>query len=611
MTGDVVGEAALAAFRAHWTGARFLELLAGCGGRMVVTLPVGVGKSTAIDRIAEEALASDRYDLVVVLSPTRAVLEERAWVRRPPAGLPVVNVRPRPAARCGPLDGDWRAFERAGLGLLGRETLCRRCPHRDGCYWPDQYGPALRGARAVFATHAHLGRARYFVRRVARAAGAQRVLTLIDEDAAAVSSAARRLDADALAWFAEVVRAVAARHPAPAIARWTYLADLLRVARTEDLRSHDWGWPRLPPRAVLELQRQGWARYGREFRYLGYDLEAFGASPPESRERTRDGGVRFAAPPWIGSDVIIFSGTARPEFLAFRLGQDLPVPFTGLRVRHPDTRWYNIATRLGTRRYFPANADQILDFFAAVVSRRLTEGKKVLLVAKKCYVQTCAAGMTDRLRALGHKGAAVVTGGWDGVDLGQPGAVPLIHYGVIGVNRFEHFDCAFCLTGYFVSERVIDTGLHDLVASDGVIPVRIRTEGRPRRRRAGVLRAADRDYDVDRLAQLALDRQEVDVVLQAVGRVRPYTRPREVITLLCAGHPQLAYDAEFDSLAEARTFFGVPSRRAAAAATTAARVRAARAAGRTQAQAARELGLGIATVKRHWNGGTPGPNEMG
>ena len=63
---------------------------------------------------------------------------------------------------------------------------------------------------------------------------------------------------------------------------------------------------------------------------------------------------------------------------------------------------------------------------------------------------------------------------------------------------------------------------------------------------------------MDRLAQYALDQQELDVVLQAVGRVRPYTRPREVITFQCAAHPQLDYDREFNSIEEARQFFGIP-----------------------------------------------------
>ena len=103
-----------------------------------------MGKSYALDRIIEAAVGSGSYDLVVAMFPTRRVLEERAWIRTPPPGVKIVNLRPRPRQRCGDLDGPWRHFEQAGMAALGRVELCGRCPRRPGCYWPEQYGAALR-----------------------------------------------------------------------------------------------------------------------------------------------------------------------------------------------------------------------------------------------------------------------------------------------------------------------------------------------------------------------------------------------------------------------------------------------------------------------------------
>ena len=109
----------------------------GARRRLLILWPIGVGKSCAIDRIIEAAVGSGRYDLVIALAPTRRVLEERAWIRTPPSGLKIVNLRPRPRQRCGDLDGPWRHFEQAGMAALGRVELCGRCPRRPGCYWPD------------------------------------------------------------------------------------------------------------------------------------------------------------------------------------------------------------------------------------------------------------------------------------------------------------------------------------------------------------------------------------------------------------------------------------------------------------------------------------------
>jgi hypothetical protein len=600
VTPQVIDEHALAAFRAAWSGTRLLELLREHAGRLLVSWPIGVGKSTALDGLIEAAVRGGSYGLVAALVPTRRVLQERRWVRQSPADLTVVNLRPRPRQRCGPLDEPWRHFERAGLGALGRRMLCASCPHRPDCFWPGQYGRGLRGAAAVFATQAHLERDPGFIARLARWVGVPpgRVLTLLDEDNLILSSYRRRVARADLQRLVSVLEQVAGDDAD--LRRWLYKARLLLVASGDDLRCPEWWLPPLGLDAALSIQQAGWDRFGRAFRYPADDLEAFGRAPPESRERTGSGDLLFAAPPALPTDFVILSGTARPEFVRFRLGLEAADPFAGWRFRHSSTRWYNIASRTGMRLHFPGNAGQVLDLFAGLIARRLDEGQRPLLVAKKCFVPLCAGGMAGRLRDLGLGDVRIVTGDLEATDLAAPATVPLISYGLVGTNLFEDFTCAYCLTGYYVDEAVVDAVLQDILASDGHLPIRITTQGRPRRRRAGVVWPAHRGYDVHRLAQLALEQQELDVVLQAVGRVRPYTRPREVITFQCAAHTQLDYTREFDTVEEAREFFGVPSRRQRRQQETAARVRAARQDGKSQVQAAAELGLGLATVKRYW-----------
>jgi hypothetical protein len=604
VTAPVIDEHTLAAFRAAWLGTRLLELLHQHGGRLLITWPIGVGKSTALDGLIEAAVRGGGYDLVVALVPTRRVLQERRWVREAPADLKIVNLRPRPRQQCGPLDEPWQHFEQAGLGALGRRLLCDACPHRQGCFWPGQYGQGLREASAIFATQAHLERDPSFVGRLARWAGASpaRTLTVLDEDNLILTCYRRCVARADLERFVTVLDQVSAGSGGGGLGQWLYKARLLLVAPTADLRCPEWWLPPLDLDTTLSIQQAGWDRFGRTFRFLADDLILFGRSPPESRERTGGGALLFALPPALPTDFAIFSGTARPEFVSFRLGVEAADPFAGYRFLHSGTRWYNIASRTGMRSHFPGNADQVLDLFAGLVARRLGEGQRPLLVAKKCFVPQCAEGIQARLRQLCLADARVVTTDWDAADLTAPHVIPLISYGLIGTNLFEDFTCAYCLTGYYVDEEVIDAVLQDVLASDGHLPIRITTEGQPRRRRAGVVWPAHRGYDVHRLAQLALEQQELDVVLQAVGRVRPYTRPREVITFQCAAHPQLDYTREFDTIEEAREFFGVPSRRQRRQQETAAAVRAAQQAGRTQAQAAAELGLGLATVKRYWSG---------
>ncbi|HCG9432686.1 TPA: DNA-binding response regulator, partial [Vibrio parahaemolyticus] len=114
---------------------------------------VGVGKSYQLDQLTTLALESNAYDCVIVAAPTRKILEERKPLQSPPADIKVVNIQPRPSKLCGETrDLSWKDYERRNLGLLGKKHICALCPNKDKCFWPDQYGKNLDGAKIVYAT---------------------------------------------------------------------------------------------------------------------------------------------------------------------------------------------------------------------------------------------------------------------------------------------------------------------------------------------------------------------------------------------------------------------------------------------------------------------------
>lgn len=576
------------------------------GGPLLISWPIGVGKSHNIDDVTEVAIDQGEYDLVLVLLPTRRLIRERRWVKHPPEDVPIAILRPRPQKDCGrELNQLWQGYETRGLGLLGREEICKaRCPSYSTCFWPQQYGKALAGMRVIYATQAHLERAPDFIAQIQSWTGAERMLVLLDENNFVAKSFRHQITRDELERFVAAMKGLASKKAmGKAHDQWVYLVALLIKARTEDLRSEQWRMPSFSAQWAVAVQRIGRTIFGSEFRFLGYELRKFSWSRQNSREKTASGGVAFAVKPQLavpGCDVIVYSGTAHPDFLTFRLGGlELANPFAGWRFEHPKTKWYNLASSLGTRGHFMGNAAQVLDFFAQLVARRRQEGRRVLLVAKKCFVEFCAAEMETRLRGLGLDVQVVKP--TSSTRLKDPNVIPIINYGMVGTNQFKKFGCAYCLTGYYVNERVVNSVLQDVYAEDLHIELKFTTDGLPRRRRVGVAKAADQFYSINRLAQLALNQQEMDVVLQAVGRVRPYTKPREVFTFQCAGHPQLPYTQEFNSLAEARAYFGIVSTREAGKATTTALVQAGKNAGYTQQQVADKLHINVRTVKRHWN----------
>src|SRR5262249_49237038 len=232
-------------------------------------------------------------------------------------------------------------------------------------------------------------------------------------------------------------------------------------------------------------------------------------------------------------------------------------PFGGLTFSHPGTAWFNVNTLDGAARFFPGNAGRIIGFFAALVARNVRAGKRTLLVTRKMFTPLCRRLMGE---ALAREGVGTHVGDGDEAAVYGPGAVVLITYGVAGLNHFEGFDAAYCLGSYYVTASAVSDAVQDIEPSDVRYPIRIEISGSPRRRRA-VVDVHDGSLPLVRVAAgPALEQLEADVVLRAVGRVRPITLPREVITFQCGALPGVAYTHEFRSLAEARAHFGVSHR---------------------------------------------------
>jgi hypothetical protein len=610
----VEGDEELAAFRQLLTGPFAFELLGEGRGRVLARLQVGSGKTQWMHRIIAHALAEGLADLVVVLAPRWDLLEEirsgLATTEKP------VLLRPRPRQRCGPLNEAWLEYERAGCGVLGREQICKHCPRRQGCPWPGQYGKALRGRRLILAAQAHLQVNPGFLGHLRRQTGAARPLLLVDEADLLVRPVERTIGPEDMRRFVEAQQAVggpgaASSGEAP---RWLSLSRLFAAATTADLREGDWAFPR-PGRAwALAVQRRGREMFGASFRFPGDDLAHFRNSDVASREGLADGTVRFATPPDLGERFIVFSASMAPGLARYRVDPDHrrppPLsPFGGVEFSHPGTRWLNVAGLEATAKYFPGNASRIISLFGQLVARNVRSGKRTLLVARKRFVPLCASLMEKMLSRLGLRGVELVTGGWRDRDLGDPRVVPIISFGMVGVNLFEEHENVYCLTSYLAREEAVAQALRDIEPGYAHYPVRLECAGEPLRRRAVVELPAGERPILPALAEELLIFREGDLVVQAVGRVRPFTRPREVITLHPGALPGVRYDVELTTLAQLRAFLRLPALAASERADRARRASQLKALGLTREGIARELKVSVSSVKRYLRGGVSGDDS--
>ena len=561
-------------------------------GVTLINVPVGVGKSHLLDDFLDYVRARPQFDLAVVLAELTASLKERRLMKNP--GPEVRYLQPRPRELCGAFDAEWRVHESHGTSTYAKVHICGPCPRRKSCFWPTQYGASLKGARFIFGTHQHVLLNPRFLIHLRTMTGAKNTLLCLDEAGLLAKPFRRSFGPRELAEF---VRAVdRAELPAAVRQEWIRLTSLLTQASSEDLQVPGWAFPYPAPRYALAIQEAGLAM-NPEFRWLGYDLYSFSKARPDRRWRDRKDNVVFIAMPYLAEKTIILTAGMRPEYVQRQLGVDhVATPFSNVVCQHRDTRFYNISSLLGAATHFRRNSPQILDFFALLIVRNIDANKLTLLVARKRFKHVCADYLTQRLRQWGYEVTIHLSNG-DPPEQKAPSVIPFVNYGINGVNVFEEYHAAYCLTSYLIDEHVLRESLADVESDDLRFPVEIRLVGQPRKRQAGTFHERFRASDADQIARAYYFQHETSVVIQAVGRVRYATKPREVITFQPTTMLGVEISREFASLREARDFLGLPSgsehdrRRQEDLASEL------RAAGKTTAQISQELSVSERTVR--------------
>lgn len=545
-------EQALAEFRSTRFSVSALAPLIESNRIILANAPVGTGKSRLLDDLLDHYIAQSTFDLIVVLAALTANLLERRLVRNPTPE--VRRLRPRPCSDCGPLDPAWRAHELSGTTAYAKQHLCRSCLHFGNCFWPGQYGPALKGARVIFGTHQHLLVNPRFLLHLRSTTGAENVLLLLDEADLLAAPFRTTLSPRILTQFVAAVRNAAL--PEEIRRLWVERTTLLAGATTSDLQSPDWSFPLPSYSHALAIQEAGLAN-APDFRWPGHDLYAFSRSRADRRWRDHKGNIAFVRTPYLAERTVIFSAGMPAAYVARKLSvPEVVEPFAAVQCQHRDTRFFNLCSLLGAAARFRRNLPQILDLFAQLILRNIEADRLTLLIVRKRFKRMCADYLERRLSGWGCRATVVPSDGQVPTPAG-PSTLPLIHFGITGVNSFEAYDAAYCLCGYYIDEEILREAVADVDPDESRFPVEIRVAGQPRRRLAGTFDDRYRDSDADRIVRAYYRQHETNVVVQAVGRARFATRPREVVTFQCSEMPGVQLTREFHSLREARDFFGL------------------------------------------------------
>lgn len=529
-----VDEGSLAGFRGRFLAPHFLLHLVEKFVRVLIRLGIGVGKSHGIDKLLSSRETYQRFDLVVYVAPAWNILNEREVAKDPAAcPVPVRTIRPRPVDKCGPFRDPWKRLEEQKCFAYGKATLCRDCqagvPDEDRCFWPTQLNE-IDGVGLVLVTEQTLSLNPALLTVLLQKTGAKRPLILLDEAQVLERSFEASIERAPLLHFRNVLSDPSlTAYARRAAASWLDEINDLLECDTDGLRD---GALELRPsflRHAFEVQAAGLKLLGPEFKYVAYDLVALRWSPANERWKDTDGRIRFTSRPYLNRHLMIFTAGMTAGFVGHRLGcGSIASPFEHTFVRHSKTRVLNIRSSIGADRNFRRDPRKVLDAFAAIVLRNIAAGRTTVLVTRRDSKARCAGILAKRLLGWGVHARFVHDPKDPLPGTPTPTVVPIVHYGVRGVNAFQEYESAYCVSSFYVPTGELNRQVHELE------PEEFRTEitvvnGPGRLRRAQPLKGKASDAGLAEIANLYLRKLEVDPAVQAAGRIRFLTRPREVV----------------------------------------------------------------------------------
>jgi hypothetical protein len=206
---------------------------------------------------------------------------------------------------------------------------------------------------------------------------------------------------------------------------------------------------------------------------------------------------------------------------------------------------YRINDSCASDSNYGSNSDRINEFMGQLVATRLKAGKRVLLIAKQTWVKACERGINTVLERMGCKQRVV-----SDLQKMKSGGVPLLHFGIAGVNAYENYDCCFAVTDYNASEEVVSEAIDALTDFKSHRKFGIETDFNGRYITGYMVSTARQEI------QTWLEFFEDGVIRQALGRIRPFTKPNKEIIYF---HRSSVMPWEFtiSSLVEARALFGI------------------------------------------------------
>lgn len=499
------------------------------------------------------------YDRVILATSLHANVRE--LYSRLSAYRPLVRVRRDPVL-CGSLNSDWEELRKLELTPLGRKYVCTRCANRDECSWFKADKQTKCGGLWII-THDYL---RTFSKELS-----SKDLVILDEQKFLQFDIQQEIPIQSLCRYLEILQRVDG------------LVELKKSAQSI-LNQHK-GLPvgRVDPHEYRLLQ------------------ESLYATRTTDYTRFIRGFTKLLNAPIFLGESVWFSDRIIPSYVPLyvagygadgdllshffsRSFKDLSPPSS---FRHEHCKVYALRTSSASHSFFRRSESArkgILEFALSIAARNSSLGKRTLFVSKKKLM-----GLILRdYRSFLPNGSQIYLVPITTPPLVAPDGIrdiPLVSYGLEGINCFERFDSVVCLNSYNLSVEDVSDAMGKLGLG--------RNWSFEFDRDRNLLTNAPEDKA--RIFRAYFNYLELNKILQTVGRIRPWGKPSEVFF---SGYQQFPEGVVFSTVADAKRAFGFDR-----STQLAAQCKCLRRAGYRRAEIAEKLGVSVRTVSRFWKEG--------
>lgn len=574
-------------------------------GSALVAVSVGFGKTMLAQSILSSPHFLRDYDIIIYVTDTHAILNEVVEGLSNKLSPEIIHIlQPRPKKLCGSENKRWSCLEKSGNSAYAKNKICRTCENKDMCTWVNQLSiNSLMGKKVILGVADYLKLNNLLPGLTSK----KRVLLIIDESKLITGKLVSPIYKHQIVIWRDTLNDLISGSYSKLNPSQKEIIELYIDAAVNcfDKPSLDRLNP-LPPICSplnIIIQSHGLQRL-QEFIYLGYEFYKLSRCHSSWRWSDRDNGsIYYRDSVDISStNFIILSANLNEEIAKHRLDHtNIKNCLPEFDLLPPESKFYNIQSSSGSKKHFIKKRDSLFYTFAWFIHERIKLNKKILLISKKCFLDIIKKELPQVFYELFNYKINIIVKGFDTSSFAENTNIPLINYGIQGINTFKTFDCALCLNSYYLNSTMLKEKFEETLPCPDGFEFSIKTPNGRRRIYPKVF-GPDAKYSRN-LANQILFQFETAIIEQVIGRIRPLTIPgKEVVFFNRNSYSPIIEKnvTTFNSIREFAKYFNIPASNSLHTNQVKEMVIELSSAGYTKLEISKEVKRSLSTVYRYF-----------